>query len=156
MLPFRPATLATPAVLALGLLLSACQKPPAPVAEAPPPLPPHLGPPPASLCTVTPFKVSDGGQASIAMTISNYGGDCAASLTTAYGQPFDAPLVTIRPLHGDETVVRDNHKTSIEYPARPGYAGHALHGQAHPEGQPGYTTLNVGVDVQPAGAAHTS
>ena len=119
MLPFRPATLATPAVLALGLLLSACQKPPAPVAEAPPPLPPHLGPPPASLCTVTPFKVSDGGTGAIAMTISNDGGYCAASLTAANGQPFDAPLVTIRPLHGDETVVRYNHKTSIEYAARP-------------------------------------
>ena len=143
--------------LVLALLLQGCEKPPAPVAEAPVALPPHLGPPPAAQCTVAPFHVADGGTATVAMTISNDGGFCAASLVAGNGHPFDAPLVPVRPLHGDETVVRYNGKTSIEYAATPGYVGHdSFTVRLILNGQAGYTTVDVGVDVQAGGAAKTS
>ncbi len=139
--------------LSMAAVLAGCAKPPAPVAEAPTRLPPHLGPPPAALCTVAPFHVVDGGSASISMTISNDGGYCAASLVAGSGQPFDAPLVPALPVHGSETVVKYNGRTSVEYAATPGFVGHdgfTVH--LILKGQPGYTTLNVGVDVQPVGA----
>ena len=140
--------------LVLTSLLAGCAKPPVPVAEAPEQLPPHLGPPPAALCTVAPFHVADGGTTAVSMVISNDGGFCAASLTAGNGQPYDAPLVRNKPLHGDETVVRYHGKTSVEYSARPGYVGHdAFDVRLILKGQPGYTTLNVSVDVQPVGAA---
>ncbi len=139
----------TTALLASLALLSSCAKPPAPVVEAPPPLPPHLGPPPAALCTVAPFHVADGGTANISMTVSNDGGFCAASLVDGAGVPFDAPLVPTRPLHGDETVVKYNGKTSIEYAAHNGYVGtDSFVVRLIIRGQPGYTTLNVAVNVQ--------
>ncbi len=145
-----------PATLVLGLL-SGCQKPPGPVADAPPPLPPHLGPPPAVSCAVAPFHVADGGTASVSMTMSNEGGFCAASLTAGNGQPYDAPLVPTRPMHGDETVVKYNGKTSIEYAVKPGYVGHdSFVVRLILRGQSGYTTLNVGVDAQATGAGKTS
>ncbi len=140
--------------LMLGLLLSGCAKPPAPVAEAPPPLPPHLGPPPAALCTVAPFHVADGGTASVSMVISNDGGFCAASLTAGNGHPYDAPLVPTRPMHGDETVVKYNGKTSIEYAAKAGYVGpDSFVVRLILRGQTAVTTLNVGVTVQAAGTS---
>jgi hypothetical protein len=151
--PIRPTRLIPPATLALGLLLSACQKPIVPVVEVPPVLPPHLGPPPAATCTVSPFKVADGGTVTVAMTISNDGGYCAAALANNAGQPYDAPLVPARALHGDETVVKYNGKTSIEYTAHPGYVGpdtftvHLIN-----KGQPGYTTVTLNITVQPAAA----
>ncbi len=142
--------------LAFALLLSGCGKPPAPVAEAPAaPLPLHRGPPPAALCTVTPFHATEGGTTAVNMTISNDGGYCAATLTAGNGQPYDAPLVPARPLHGDETVVRYNGKTSVEYSATPGYVGpDSFTARLILRGQSGYTTLNVTVTVQ--GAAKTS
>ena len=156
-MPVPPRSLAlslVPCTLALAGLLSGCAKPPAPVAAAPEQLPPHLGPPPAALCTVAPFHVADGGTTAISMVISNDGGFCAAALTAGSGQPFDAPLVREKPLHGDETVVRYNNKTSVEYSAKPGYVGHDSYTvRLILKGQPGYTTLNVGVDVLPVGAA---
>jgi len=121
------------------------------VAAPPPPatLPPHAGPPPARVCTVQPFSVKDGGTADVAMTISGDGGYCAATLTAASGQPFDAPLVPVPPLHGIPRVVKYNGKTSVEYAAQQGFTGHdnfivrlIVHGK------PGYTTLNVSVTVQ--------
>jgi hypothetical protein len=151
--PIRPAFLIFTCVVGLAATLSACQKPPVAVVEAPPPLPPHLGPPPAGFCTVTPFKVADGGAAVVSMVISNDGGFCAAALVNNAGQPFDAPLVPTRPLHGDETVVKYNNKTSIEYAAKAGFVGHdsfVVH--LINRGQTGYTTVTVGVDVQPASA----
>ena len=148
------ARLLAPSALSAVALLAACAKPPAPVAEAPVQLPPHLGPPPAAVCSVAPFHVTDGGTTAIAMVISNDGGFCAASLTAGNGQPFDAPLVPSKPAHGDEAIVKYNGKTSVEYSAKPGYVGHDAY-TVHLilKGQTGYTTLNVGVDVQPAGAA---
>jgi hypothetical protein len=149
----QPIRLIPPATLALGLLLSACQKPPVPVVEAPRQLPAHLGPPPAATCIVTPFKVSDGGTVSVAMTISNDGGYCAAALTNNAGQPYDAPLVPARPAHGDDSVVQYDSKTSIEYIAHAGYVGpdtftvHLIN-----KGQPGYTTVTLNITVQPAAA----
>ncbi len=157
MQPFRPASLVAPAVLGLGLLLAGCQKPPAAEVEAPPPLPPHLGPPPAATCVVSPVKVSDGGTAEVTMTISNDGGYCAASLLAGNGQPYDAPLVPRKPLHGEETVVKYNSRTSIEYAAVTGYVGpdtftvHLIE-----RGQPGYTTVNVSVVVQAPGTLKNS
>ena len=110
--------------------------------------------PPAALCTVAPFHVTDGGTASISMAVSNDGGFCAASLTAGSGQPFDAPLVHDKPLHGEQTVVRYNRKTSVEYIAKRGYVGHdAFTVRLILKGQAGYTTLNVSVDVQPVGVA---
>ncbi len=135
--------------------LLGCQPPPAPVAAAPPPaLPPHLGPPAAARCTVAPFHVDDGGTAAVSMTISNDGGYCAASLTASNGNPFDAPLVPQKPEHGEDSVVQYNHRTSVEYSANPGYVGHdAFVVHLILKGRPGYTTLNVSVDVQPVSPA---
>jgi len=141
-------------VIGMGGLLSGCAKSPVPVVEAPPALPPHLGPPPAASCIVAPFHVADGGTADIGMTVSNDGGYCAAALTSANGKPFDAPLVPQKPLHGDDSVVEYNGKTSIEYTAKPGYVGHdAFTVKLILKGQPGFTTLNVAVDVQPVAPA---
>lgn len=139
--------------LALGGLLSSCAKPPAPVVEAPPPLPPHLGPPPAARCEVAPFHVADGGTAAVSMVVSNDGGFCAATLVAGNGNPYDAPLVPAKPLHGDDSVVQYNHKTSVEYSANPGFVGHdSFVVKLILKDQPGYTTLNVSVDVQPVSA----
>jgi hypothetical protein len=144
--------------LALAGLLAACAAPPPPpVVQAPPPLPPHLGPPPAALCEVAPFKVSDGGSAAVRMKISNDGGYCAASLTADSGAPFDAPLVPAKPAHGNESVVKYNGKTSVEYTAEPGFVGHdSFIVHLIVKGRPGYTTLDVGVDVQAVTAAARS
>jgi len=141
-------------LVGLGGLLAGCQKPPPPVVEPPPPPPPHLGPPPAASCIVAPFHVADGGTADVAMTVSNDGGYCAAALTAASGKPFDAPLVPQKPLHGEDSVVEYNGKTSIEYTANQGYVGHdGFTVKLILKGQPGYTTLNVSVDVQPVAPA---
>jgi hypothetical protein len=137
-------------LIGLGSLLAGCAKPPAPIVEVPPALPPHLGPPPAATCLVTPFHVADGGSADVSMTISNDGGYCAATLTASSGKPFDAPLVPQKPAHGDDSVVEYNGKTSVEYSANQGYVGHdGFTVRLILKGQPGYTTLNVSVDVQP-------
>jgi hypothetical protein len=99
----------------LAVLLQGCAQPPAPPPPPPPPpLPHHAGPPPAKTCTVAPFSVKDGGTADVQMTVSNEGGYCAATLTAASGQPFDAPLVPVPPLHGVPRVVKYNGKTSVE------------------------------------------
>jgi hypothetical protein len=135
-------------LLGLGVMLVGCAKPPAPVQEAPAALPPHLGPPPAASCTVAPFHVADGGIADVAMSISNDGGYCAAALTAANGQPFDAPLVPEKPLHGEDSVVQYNGKTSVEYSANTGFAGNdRFIVKLIVKGRPGYTTLKVAVDV---------
>ncbi len=140
--------------IAFAGLVAGCAKPPVPVVEPPPPLPPHLGPPPAASCLVAPFKVADGGTASVNITISNDGGFCAAALTASSGEPFDAPLVPAKPQHGDVTVVKYNGKTSVEYTATPGYVGHDnFVVRLIIKDKPGYTTLNVNVDVQPVGSA---
>ncbi len=141
-------------LIGLSGLLAGCAKPPAPVAEAPAPLPPHLGPPPAASCVVAPFHVADGGTADISMVVSNDGGYCAAALTAANGEPFDAPLVPEKPTHGEDSVVQYNHKTSVEYTANAGYVGHdRFVVKLILKGQSGYTTLNVSVDVQPVAPA---
>ncbi len=141
-------------LVGLGVLLAGCAKPPVPAAEAPAPLPPHLGPPPAANCAVAPFHVADGGTADVAMTVSNDGGYCAATLTTAAGAPFDAPLVPEKPLHGEDSVVQYNGKTSVEYTANTGFVGKdRFVVKLIVKGQPGYTTLNVAVNVHPVGAA---
>ena len=138
--------------LSAAAALAGCAKPPAPVAEAPTPLPPHQGSP-AALCTVAPFHVADGGTATVSMVISNDGGYCAASLTAGNGRPFDAALVHSKPLHGDNMVQRYNGKTSVEYTAKQGYVGRdSFPVQLILKGQTGYTTLQVDVDVQPAEA----
>jgi hypothetical protein len=137
-------------LVCLGALLAGCAKPPAPVAEAPAALPPHLGPPPAANCTVMPFHVADGGTAEVSMSVSNDGGYCAATLTTAGGTPYDAPLVPEKPLHGEDSVVQYNGKTSVEYTANTGFVGKdRFVVKLIVKGQPGYTTLNVSADVHP-------
>jgi hypothetical protein len=150
-MPVQARTLAS--LLALGALLAGCAKPPPPVVQAPP-LPPHLGPPPAAVCLVAPFHVADGGTAQVNMTVSNDGGYCAAALTNAAGQAFDAGLVPVKPAHGEDSVIKYNGKTSVEYFVKsPGYVGHdgfTVH--LISKDKPGYTTLNVAVDVQPVNA----
>jgi hypothetical protein len=134
----------------LSLLLAGCAKPPAPVAEAPAALPPHLGPPPAANCKVAPFHVADGGTAEVGMSVSNDGGFCAATLVAGNGAPYDAPLVPEKPLHGEDSVVQYNGKTSVEYSANTGFVGKdRFVVKLIVKGQPGYTTLNVSVDVHP-------
>jgi hypothetical protein len=134
----------------LALVLQGCAQPAAaPQAAAPAPLPPHAGPPPARLCTVAPFSVKTGGTADVAMVVSNEGGYCAATLTADSGQPYDAPLVHVEPLHGIDHIVKYNGKTSVEYTPQPGYVGHdSFVARLIERGQPGYTTLNVSVTVQ--------
>ncbi len=142
------------AMIGLAALVAGCARPPPPMVEAPPQLPPHLGPPPAASCIVAPFHVADGGTTNVTMTVSNDGGYCAAALTAANGKPFDAPLVPQKPEHGDDSVVEYNGKTSVEYTANQGYVGHdAFTVKLILKGQPGFTTLNVAVDVQPVAPA---
>ena len=137
-------------LLAIGVLLAACQPKAPPPAAALPPLPPHAGPPPAATCQVTPFTVSDGGTATVAVTVSNEGGYCAAKLTASSGKPFDAPLVTAMPLHGTPYVTKYNGQTSVEYTPETGFAGHdSFVVKLILRGKPGYTTLNMSVTVQP-------
>jgi hypothetical protein len=140
-------------LLGLGLALQACAPTPPPPAPPPPPPPPppHIGPPKAAACTVAPFHVADGGTAAVDMHVSNEGGYCAATLTAASGNPFDAPLVPVLPKHGTPRIVKYDGKTSVEYTPETGYVGpdsfvvHLI-----VKGQPSYTTLNVSVTV----AAH--
>ncbi len=138
-----------------AVMLAGCHAAPPPAPPPPPaPLPPHIGPPPAKSCTVAPFKVTNGGTADIAMTVSNEGGYCAATLTADNGKPFDAPLVPVLPEHGTPRVVKYNGKTSVEYTPDTGYVGHdsfVVH--LLEQGAPGHTTLNLSVTVVPRGAA---
>lgn len=132
--------------LTLGLLLQGCEKPVIVPPAPPPPLPPHAGPPPARLCEVGPFAVKDGGNTDVQMTVSSEGGYCAATLTAESGQPFDAPLVPVPPLHGIPRVVKYNGKTSVEYTPQPGFTGHdSFIVKLIVRGRPGYTTLNMSV-----------
>jgi hypothetical protein len=88
------------------------------------------------------------------MTVSNDGGYCAATLTAANGKPFDAPLVPEKPAHGEDAVVQYNGKTSVEYTAKQGYVGHdSFVVKLILKDKPGFTTLNVSVDVQPVAPA---
>jgi hypothetical protein len=141
--------------VAVCLVLQGCAKPEAPPPPPPPPPPaPHAGPPPAKLCVVAPFTVKDGGTADVHMTLSNEGGYCAATLTAGDGQPFAAGLVPVTPLHGIPRVVkyRGNtsvEKTSVEYSPQQGYKGHdSFIVKLIIRGQPGFTVLNMSVDVQ--------
>ncbi|HTZ70338.1 MAG TPA: hypothetical protein VMB71_06785 [Acetobacteraceae bacterium] len=129
-------------------LLAGCAQKLAPPPPPPVPLPPHIGPPPAHACTVAPFHVSDGGTATVTMKVSNEGGYCAATLTATNGEPYDAPLVPVMPQHGTPRVVKYNGKTSVEYTPNDGYMGHdsfVVH--LLERGKPGYTTLNMSIDV---------
>ncbi len=141
-------------VLMLGLAVQACAPKPAEPAPPPPPPPPppHIGPPAAETCVVAPFHVADGGTAAVDMTVSNEGGYCAATLTTAAGQPYDAPLIHAMPDHGTPRVVRYNGKTSVEYVPGAGFTGHDHFTVALIEkGSQADTTLNVSVTVVPPG-----
>ncbi len=136
----------------LATIMAGCAKPPPPAPPPPPPppppLPPHLGGPPAAQCSVVPFTVADGGTVTVSMTLSDDGGYCAATLVSASGKPFDAPLVPVRPLHGHETVVKYNGKTSVEYSADKGYTGSdQFTVKLISKGTPGYTTLNMAITV---------
>jgi hypothetical protein len=135
--------------LAASVLLASCAPKQAAPAAEPDALPPHAGPPPAASCTVAPFHVADGGTTAVNMTLGNDGGYCAATLTAASGRPFDAPLVPVKPLHGTPRVVRYNGRTSVEYTPDPGFSGHdAFVVKLILRGQPGYTVLNMSVDVK--------
>ena len=138
-------------LLAIGVLLAGCQPKAPPPQAAPPPLPPHAGPPPAATCQVAPFTVPDGGAATVAVTVSNEGGYCAAKLTASSGKPFDAPLVPASgmPLHGTPYVTKYNGQTSVEYTPERGFVGHdSFVVKLILRGKPGYTTLNMSVTVQ--------
>ncbi len=135
-------------LFALGALLASCAKPPAPVPEAPPPLRPHLGPPPAASCSVAPFHVADGGMTAVSMQVSSEGGYCAATLVAENGRPFDAPLEPVVPMHGKARVVKYNGRTSVEYTPVAGYVGpDSFTVRLILRDRPGYTTLNVSVAV---------
>jgi hypothetical protein len=135
--------------LTLGVLLQGCEKPVVIPPPPPPPLPPHAGPPPAKLCSVSPFSVKDGGTADVQMTVSHEGGYCAATLTADDGQPFDAPLVPVVPLRGIAHVIKYNGKTSIEYAPQPGFTGHdSFVVKLIVRGRPGYTVVNMSVTSQ--------
>ncbi len=133
---------------ALAGSLAGCAPPAAPPPQPPPQLPPHLGPPPAASCQVSPFKVADGGTATVNMTLSNEGGYCAATLTADSGKPFDAPLLHTPPLHGSARIIKYNGRTSVEYTPDAGYNGtdHFVT-RLIVRGTPGYTTLDVTANV---------
>ncbi len=129
-------------------ILAGCAEGPKPQAVAPRVMPPHVGPPLASVCHVAPFTVTDGGSASVAITMANDGGYCAARLTNAAGQPFDAPLLPAQARHGQAAVWKYDGKTSVEYAPNAGFAGtdsFVVHLKM--AGKPGYTTLRVSVTV---------
>ncbi len=138
--------------LTAAVILASCAPtppPPAPPAP-PPPLPPHFGPPPAGSCKIAPFHAAEGHETEVLMTVGNDGGYCAATLTTAAGQPYDAPLVPAngKPEHGLVRVVKYNGKTSVEYTPDAGYAGHDHFAvRLIIRGTAGYTTLNVSITV---------
>lgn len=142
----------TISLLALALALQACQpKPVAPPPPPPPPAPPpHVGPPAAAKCSVAPFQVTDGGTATVEITVSNEGGYCAATLTAASGKPYDAPLVPVLPQHGTPRVMKYDGKTSVEYVPESGYSGKD-HFVVHllVKGSQAVTTLNVSVTAVP-------
>jgi hypothetical protein len=139
--------------LSFAVCLASCAPPPKPPPPPPPPLPPHLGPPPAASCSVAPFQVADGGTAKVAMTLSNEGGYCAATLTAASGKPFDAPLLHTPPAHGSARVVKYNGRTSVEYTPVAGYAGiDSFEVRLIIKGTPGYTTLVVTAKSAPGNA----
>ncbi|MFX8976553.1 hypothetical protein ABTN19_19390, partial [Acinetobacter baumannii] len=78
----------------------------------------------------------------------NDGGYCAAAFTAQNGQPYDAPLLMLRPRHGSVAVVRYNGKTSVEYIPSPAYAGpDRFTVRLILRGKPGYTTVNGNVTV---------
>lgn len=138
--------------LVVGLLgvasLAGCADAPKPVVQAPRVMPPHVGPPLAGVCHVAPFTVADGGSASVAISMVNDGGYCAARLTNAAGQPFDAPLLPAQARHGQAAVWKYDGKTSVEYVPAAGFAGtdsFVVHLKM--AGKPGYTTLRVSVTV---------
>ncbi len=139
-------------LLALALAVQGCQPKTvaAPPPPPPPPPPPHMGPPPAAKCNVAPFKVADGGTATVEVTVSNEGGYCAATLTAASGRPFDAPLVPVLPQHGTPRVVKYDGKTSVEYVPETGFTGkdHFVVRLLVKDSQ-GVTTLNVNVTAVP-------
>ncbi len=136
--------------LLLCAVLQGCAKPAAPPPpEAPPPLPPHAGPPAAQQCSVAPFSVKDGGSADVVMTLSSEGGYCAATLLNERGVPFDTWTVPVVSLHGVPRVVPYNGKTSVEYAPQPGFVGHdSFIVRLIVRGKPGYTTLNMSVNVK--------
>lgn len=137
-------------LIVLCAVLAGCKPPPPPAVAPPPPppLPPHIGPPPAAHCSVAPFKVADGGTATVTMSVSNEGGYCAATLTTAAGAAFDAPLVPAMPAHGTPRVVKYNGQTSVEYTPNTGYVGtDSFVVRLIIKGKPTDTTLNVAVTV---------
>jgi hypothetical protein len=142
----------------VAIVLAGCQAAPKPPPPAPPPpLPPHIGPPAAASCNVAPFHVADGGTTDVVMVVGNDGGYCAATLTDAAGAPYDAPLVPVLPEHGTPRVVKYNGKTSVEYTPNAGFVGHdsfVVHLLL--KGQAGHTTLNLSVDVRPAGSGTVS
>ena len=83
------------------------------------------------------------------MMVSNEGGYCAATLVSDEGVPFSAPLEPVVALHGVTRVVRYNGRTSVEYTPQPGFAGHdSFVVRLIIRGKPGYTTLNLSVNVQ--------
>lgn len=134
--------------------LAGCTQAPKPAAPEARRLPPHAGPPPAQFCQVAPFTVADGGSAGVAMTVSNEGGFCAATLTTSAGKPFDAPLVTTMPQNGTPAVWRYDGKTSVEYVPNAGFTGSdSFVTKLKIAGKPGYTTLTISITVQAAGQA---
>lgn len=138
-------------LLLAGVLLDACAQP-APQAAAPPPapLPPHLGPPRAANCSVTPFTLADGGTAEVRMTVGNDGGYCPIRLSRKNGGPYDAGLEPVPPHHGKTLIVRYNGQTSIEYLPNPGFVGQdSFVARLVVRSTPGYTTLNVSVTVLP-------
>lgn len=132
---------------AISLAVQGCSpKPPlAPTAE----MPLHYGPPPARVCTLSPFALTDGAATPVAMTISNDGGYCAIMVTQKDGNAFAAGLEPTQPAHGSALIIKYNNKTSIEYVPETSYAGaDAFSVKLITREVPGYTTLNVAVTVQ--------
>ncbi len=133
------------ALAAIGLAVQGCTPKPR-IAAAPMPL--HYGPPPARLCRIVPFTLSEGASTPVRMTTSNDGGYCAIMVTQKAGGAFDAGLEPVQAAHGTALIIKYNNQTSIEYVPEQRYAGpDAFEVKLIVRGQPGYTTLNVAVSV---------
>jgi hypothetical protein len=57
------------------------------------------------------------------MTVGNDGGWCAITVTQPHGEPFDAGLLTQRPLHGKVLIHKVGDATRIDYTPDPNFTG---------------------------------
>lgn len=147
-----------PALLALGVTgqLAACaQPPPAPTAALPPNPYGYLRP--AAVCDTPPVRANAAVPPTIAMTVGNDGGFCAARFAQPNGGgPFASFLVTEPPRHGDPLIYNYNGQTVVTYTPTTGYAGpDAMTVEFVPGPHETRSTLRIAITVHAVGVARS-